>query len=692
LLSCGSRWNRQSNFAPDESDVMKNRSKVVPIISTGIWLLAWHCVAAEENKVTIPVPRQREVAVKSFVSSEPLFVSEAKTLDPADVAHTCWKGYLTHQPDAWGMTAGLQPMLRFNFDDRLLPWPVLKHHGVDGFDNNARNMGAHALLHAMFGDEKKNDPAEAGELAYLLGCTDPDSGFSYSPDALPRNCPLGEGEEAKNVMLLYQQTKDPHLFEWAQKMIKTLQYYATEFDEPGVGEEAAYCQGGAGGQGGFTVGTPPARTTTDPSLGGWQHLYVGWAAAAFAKWYELTGDTNALSFGEALGNRLCNTVDDGDDGCFRPDGSFGGKHGASSGSWHGHSHTHCLPALTSLGEQLILAGHTKDGLRFINQASRTFDWLYDPTRNPDAGSLTGWLGEWNVVAAGWNRKTDAEGCIIGDVTQTACALGAASRSDPSLAPFVKYYDRAEQIYRGEVTEQMFRVTPQYLKVLRDCLTQRVDKEMADATPKAKSAEIEKRYQASVETAQRMVGQQLGLCGFPDWVNSGTKSDLDPDLPAVHMQGCCADATIRASYAVWSQTVTGDKKETRVNMAFNHDSPLVKVVSCLPYRGELDVSVKDSRDVMVRVPGWVQKPEVKAYVNKHPVKVHWDGEYVSFARTKSGQQLTVTYPVRMAEVREPVQGVEYTEKWRGNTIVDISPPGKYIPMYQRPEMDSEHLPE
>jgi hypothetical protein len=55
-------------------------------------------------------------------------------------------------------------------------------------------------------------------------------------------------------------------------------------------------------------------------------------------------------------------------------------------------------------------------------------------------------------------------------------------------------------------------------------------------------------------------------------------------------------------------------------------------------------------------------------------------------------LTVTYPLRIAEVREPIQGVQYTEKWRGNTIVDISPPGKWIPMYQRPAMDSDHLPE
>ena len=55
---------------------------------------------------------------------------------------------------------------------------------------------------------------------------------------------------------------------------------------------------------------------------------------------------------------------------------------------------------------------------------------------------------------------------------------------------------------------------------------------------------------------------------------------------------------------------------------------------------------------------------------------------------------MTYPLRIAEVKETVgslDGTEYTERWRGNTIVDISPPGKWIPLFQRPELDTETMP-
>ncbi len=632
----------------------------------------------------------RNVFIKNYAVYPPQFLKKAMTLDPCTIARECWKGYLTKQPDPWGMTTGFEPTLRFHFDNRALPWPSLKHHVVDGFDNNARNVGAHALLHEMFGPEKNNDPAESGELAYLLGCIDPDSGLAYSPDRLPRHCPLGEGEMARNVMLLYEQTKNPVYLEWEQRMIKTLRRYAIVYERPGIGKVAAYTQGGQGGQGGFDVGESPALTTQDPTLDGWQFLYSGWNAKAFCEYYRVTGDTNALEFAVALENRLCNSEDkNGDDGSLRPDGSFGGK--KKDGSWHMHGHTHCLPGLVSIGEQQLKSGQRESGLKFITQAGRTMDWLYDSSRNPDAGSMTGWLGEFLNVAAGWQRKADCEGCTMGDVTQTACALGSASQLDPSLADLDRFYDRAEQIYSGEVAEQMFQLTPNYLAVIKECLTKRVEKEMTNASPELKDREVAHRYDEAVKTANRMVGQQLGLCGFPDWVNH-LPSDLDPDLPGIHMQGCCSDATIRASHAIWSHTVTGNADETRVNLAFNRDSELVRVVSCLPHRGELDVFVKKAHRVLVRVPEWAPKTGVEAFVGQKSVPIEWDGNYVVFDQLKGGEQLTVTHPLRIAEVTESIQGISYTERWRGNTIVDITPSGKWIPMFKRPDMENDSVPE
>ena len=662
-------------------------------------IIALSCIAqfsaaeqVADEKLDKAVPAgPRQVTTIEYLSYPPVFETEAKTLDPLDLARDSWKGYLTKQAEPWGMLPGLKPTLRIHFDSRALPWPVLGSHIVD-CPLTSRNLGAHALLREMFGSEKKDDHIEEAHIGYLLSCTAPETGWAYCPEKLPRECMLW-GDLPRNVILLYEQTGEEWLRDWAAKMLTTLREHTVLSHRDGIGTVAAFYKGN-GGQAGIVVGQIPVTHTKDPTVGGWQHFLVGWNMWALSMWYELTGEKEALDFAVALANRLCNSEDpNGDDGAFRPDGSFGGKAQASSASWHMHGHTHCLPAMMHLGEQLIKAGRREKGLQLINQARCSFDWLYDPTRNPDAGSMTGWLGEWLMVATGWDRQADCEGCTVGDVVRTAAAFGAASRFDRSLESFVSYYDRAEQIFRGQLVEQTFRLTPRYLAVVKQFLSKRVDKDMPNASAEAKARELQKRYQEAIKTAERMVGQQLGACGFPDWANE-LPSDLDAELPGIHMQGCCADATIQAARAIWSETVTGDKREARVNLLFNMISPLVDVISCLPHRGEVNVIVKSAKKVLVRVPGWAPKQDVKVYVEKKLIKLTWDGEYVVFDKVQPGQQLTVTYPLRIAQVKETpgsLDGTEYTEKWRGNTIVDISPPGKWIPMFNRPELESEIVP-
>jgi hypothetical protein len=116
----------------------------------------------------------------------------------------------------------------------------------------------------------------------------------------------------------------------------------------------------------------------------------------------------------------------------------------------------------------------------------------------------------------------------------------------------------------------------------------------------RSEEFKRRYEKSLQTARKMEGRLLGLCGFPDWVNH-LPSTLDAELPGIDMMGCCSDAVIRAGHAIWTHGVTGDDEVTRVNLAFNRDSPQLTVNSCLPHRGELNITVKKTRKVLVRVP-------------------------------------------------------------------------------------------
>src|SRR3990170_1893337 len=104
-------------------------------------------------------------------------------------------------------------------------------------------------------------------------------------------------------------------------------------------------------------------------MGGWLHLHVGWNIGAFTKWYALTGEQAALDTAIACFNRVTKSRDaDGDDGAFRPDGSFGGKSQTTTASWHMHGHTHIMPGMLILGEQLLKDGQTEQGLKVVAQA------------------------------------------------------------------------------------------------------------------------------------------------------------------------------------------------------------------------------------------------------------------------------------------------------------------------------------
>jgi len=672
---------------------------LVSLLATFASWFAPATVAAEKKAVPAG-PRTTKVV--EYLSYPPLFADRAGTLDPKEVAKVCWKGWLSKRGLPWGTLPDGTPTIRLSFDCRALPWPSIKQHSVDGPDNNMRSLAAHALLHAMFPKEKLGDPIEAGQVGYLLFCTDPTTGLPYSPDSMYRSCAIGHGEFAKNLVLMRQCTGVEWYQDWAAVALKTLRRYSI-VEKSADGLTKAWYPAGM-----IQPGAEPIREAADRTMGGWQHLALGWNAWAFAKWFELTGDQQALDFAVALTNSLIHSSDaSGNDGSFRADGSFGGNSQECVASWHMHGHTHCLPGLILVGEQQIDRGRADEGRQLIRQAAKSFDWLYDPEHNPDAGSWTGWLGEWLMVATGWDRQTDCEGCTMGDVVETAVALGAASRIDNEFADYVRYYDRAEQIFRGHCIEQMFTLRDDYRTVLKDCLRkqiakERLEKQTADAKASTSEEsvvtsdpdqELERRLKTAMSTAECMVGQQLGACGFPDWVNK-LPSDLNPDLPGIHMQGCCADATVRAAYAIWHETVTGDTKEARVNLAFNRKSDLVDVVSCLPHRGEIDVFVNDARRVLVRVPQWAPREEVRAYLDKQNIPVDWQDSYIVFSDVTSGQQLTVTYPLRVAEITETpggLDGTTYTETWRGDTIVDIRPPGKWIPLYLRPELNTEEVP-
>ena len=119
-----------------------------------------------------------------------------------------------------------------------------------------------------------------------------------------------------------------------------------------------------------------------------------------------------------------------------------------------------------------------------------------------------------------------------------------------------------------------------------------------------------------------------------------------------------------------------------------------VDSYLPYEGKVVLHNKRSHTALVRIPGWVGMEQVKAYVGHRPVHPARSGSYLVFQGLKAQDEIRLEFPVREFIEKSTIAGKQYTLKFRGSTLVDISPRedvlGSY-PIYQRDSLQAKAAP-
>ena len=147
-----------------------------------------------------------------------------------------------------------------------------------------------------------------------------------------------------------------------------------------------------------------------------------------------------------------------------------------------------------------------------------------------------------------------------------------------------------------------------------------------------------------------------------------------------MMGCCPPEAMRALHIAWSHIVTETKRGIEINLAMNRDHPAARVASFLPHEGKVTVHARRNADFYLRPPSWTLRKEVRAYVDGKASTPVWDGAYIRFAGVKSGQRLTITYPLVDFSQRVTIDGKAYTYHWIGNTVLGVNPAGAILPLF------------
>ena len=101
-----------------------------------------------------------------------------------------------------------------------------------------------------------------------------------------------------------------------------------------------------------------------------------------------------------------------------------------------------------------------------------------------------------------------------------------------------------------------------------------------------------------------------------------------------------------------------------------------------YRIAVDVKIKQALELAIRIPEWVEPDMVACTVNGAVRQPRWDGRYAVFGSVLPGDSATMTFPILEREDVVTVMKKKYTLVRKGNTVVDIDPPGRYAPLFQR----------
>lgn len=366
-------------------------------------------------------------------------------------------------------------------------------------------------------------------------------------------------------------------------------------------------------------------------------------------YWEATSDPEALAFARAVAEGLVADAE-----LLPPAKSTI----LPTGEFHGHMHAtmHGVWGVAHLGAIL-------NDTRYISWAKRVYDYA------SQFGPGTGWM-----QAALWDNPVRelSETCATSDMVSVAFWIAQAG--------FPEYWDHVERALRNYLRPQQFFVTADYEALYR----------------KVNSNKSEQEIEAGLGRMRELQGAVLGGPAPNDWINwiASAKQCGPYATPygCMSMFGCCAPEGMRALHTVWSGVVRAKDGKVYVNMSLNRQSAPANVVSSLPGTGRIDVTAKQAGVYYLRPPAWSPREKVVTARSGVESKPEWGGEgfaYVVFRNVKPGQVLTLSYPLvdfRQTWGNWPSRpDLKLTISWRGNSVVDMEPRGKGLPI------DFSHLP-
>ncbi len=398
-------------------------------------------------------------------------------------------------------------------------------------------------------------------------------------------------------------------------------------------------------QGEFYPGQPRVKDAAMP-VGIWSSL-VGWTIQGLAQYHRVSGYEPAVELAAKLSRYL---VRHGR--YYGPNGEFLPNYAADDGGavpdregfqgfepgpvdWRRHIHfQHHMVPLLGLADHALATG---DGnlAEFVRSA---FEWA---------------LGKGNELVGYFPENIDDEDpqgselCAVAGMTGLALKLSAAGLGD--------YWDHADRWIRNQFVEGQLRDTEWTYR-------------LGAQSEKMPDADFDPEVHCIDRVPERNLGAFAGWPTANDWGHG--------------IMHCCTGNATRALYYVWEHMTHWRKGMLTVNLLLNRPSPWADVHSHIPYRGQVDVEVKQACELRMRIPEWVQPAHATCLVHAAERPLRFDGRYAVVGRVEPGDSVSFCFPIEKRKALLDIEGEQYAVMRRGNEVVHIDPPGEHSPLYQR----------
>lgn len=522
--------------------------------------------------------------------------------------------------------------------------PMMYHDENDWCEY--KTYASSMLLRQACGSQERLD-IEWHRMANLLQMRGPDGllyiplqgrpwAGDYGPDyeaELTFNKPKGNqmmpttmsGRMLEAAAVYYLLTGDKQWKELVENSVLSIQRLAVD-----KGDYAYFMKGN------FGYGEEPVAGPIPPPS---TNCQAAWLAHGLITVYRLLGYEPALEFGYKLANfyRL------GHSGFVGPQGEFRGSHLLTRfPTDRDPIHFHANTIIRML---LLEAGLAKGDKGMVELAAKGYEF------GKKQGDLAlGYYPEWCNAPYGHVSEI----CCVADMIYLALRQSTAGVADR--------WDDVDCGVRNMLAEAQLRETGWV-----EAYAKNLDKDSAQP------------YSTTDRVPERIRGVFGGYVAPNDWQGSN----------ALSMISCCVGNGSMTLYRVWRDMIGYDAGRDRlsVHLLMNRASKWADIDSHIPYRGQVDVKVKQTLEVALRIPAWATPQEANCKVNGKSVECKTEGRYL-LVRAAKGDKITLEMPIREEKRKVNLPFGVFETIVRGHDVVDISPGGKNYPLFQRARYRNE----